>query len=232
MTQVASAWLILFLPLAAFLLIPLVPEKKRTLGGWLACAGMFCAFALTAKIAWPIFAGQPFHSFHASIEWILIPNLQLEFGVLIDSLSVLMLLVVTGVGSVIFYYSLEYMAHDEGYRRYFAGLSLFAFSMIGIVVSINLLELFIFWELVGFSSYLLIGHLFQKNEAADAGKKAFLTNRIGDFGFLIGILLLWTFSGAEAARSLNFLNLNVTIPAFAQASASHGIWITLAMLLV
>ena len=173
MTQVASAWLILFLPLAAFLLIPLVPEKKRTLGGWLACAGMFCAFALTAKIAWPIFAGQPFHSFHASIEWILIPNLQLEFGVLIDSLSVLMLLVVTGVGSVIFYYSLEYMAHDEGYRRYFAGLSLFAFSMIGIVVSINLLELFIFWELVGFSSYLLIGHWYKKMKRRTPERKRF-----------------------------------------------------------
>ncbi|MBI3999772.1 MAG: NADH-quinone oxidoreductase subunit L [Candidatus Omnitrophica bacterium] len=230
--MVEWVWWILLLPLISFLMIPLVPEKKRAFGGWIAFSSMLLSFLLTLKLAWPLFSGEPFHTLHTSIRWISIPALSFELGLLIDPLSILMLLVVTGVGSAIFYYSLEYMEHDEGYRRYFAGLSLFSFSMIGIVLSLNLLQLFIFWELVGLSSYLLIGHWYQKPEAADAGKKAFLTNRVGDFGFLIGILLLWTFSGPAGARSLNLLELNTTISAFAQASAAHQIWITLAVLLI
>ncbi|MBI1977871.1 MAG: NADH-quinone oxidoreductase subunit L, partial [Candidatus Omnitrophica bacterium] len=132
----------------------------------------------------------------------------------------------------IFYYSLEYMERDAGYRRYFAGLSLFAFSMIGIVLSSNLLELFIFWELVGLSSYLLIGHWYEKPEAADAGKKAFLTNRVGDFGFLLGILMLWTFSGQEGIRSLNLMHLDEAIPLFLKSASGHQTIITVAMLLI
>ncbi|MBI4358231.1 MAG: NADH-quinone oxidoreductase subunit L, partial [Candidatus Omnitrophica bacterium] len=226
-------WWILFLPFSSFLLIPLVSEKKRRLAGWLACSAMLLAFLLSLRLAWPLFLGEVLEPRVLSILWVHLSGFQIELGLLIDPLSILMLLVVTGVGSAIFYYSLEYMEQDEGYRRYFAGLSLFAFSMIGIVLSSNLLELFIFWELVGLSSYLLIGHWYQKPEAADAGKKAFLTNRVGDFGFLIGILLLWTFSGLGGGLpSLNLFELDQTIPHFVQASHAHQMWITAAMLLI
>src|SRR5208283_3193635 len=123
-------------------------------------------------------------------------------------LSLLMLLLVTGVASVIHIYSLGYMGEDRAFSRYFACLSLFTFSMLGIVLANNFLELFIFWELVGVSSYLLIGFWFERPAAADAGKKAFLTTRLGDFGFLLGILLVWANLG-----SLNFSVLQENLAA-------------------
>ena len=110
-----------------------------------------------------------------------------------------MMIVVTTIGLLVHIFSLAYMKDDEGKARYFAGLSLFLFSMTGIVYADNFPMMFIFWELVGVSSYILIGHWYTKNSAAEAAKKAFLTNRIGDFGFMIGILLLWA-----ATKSLSF----------------------------
>src|SRR5947208_11836996 len=113
-----------------------------------------------------------------------------------------MILIVTGVASVIHIYSWSYMRDDPGFSRFFACLSLFTFSMLGIVLANNFLQLFIFWELVGVSSYLLIAFWFEKPAAADAGKKAFITNRLGDFGFFLGILLVCATLG-----SLNFASL-------------------------
>jgi len=130
--------------------------------------------------------------------WIDLPGLKVEIGILADSLARLMLMVVTGVGLLIHLFSVGYMSHDPSRARFFGKLSLFMFSMIGIVVSTNLVMMFIFWELVGLSSYLLIGFWFEKPAAAEAAKKAFLTNRIGDFGFMLGILLYWTFAGTVA----------------------------------
>src|SRR5256714_775797 len=115
---------------------------------------------------------------------------------LLDDLSRLMLLVVSGVGSLIHIYSLGYMRDDEGKSRYFAALSLFMFAMLGIVLANNFVMMFIFWELVGFTSYVLIGHWFERDPAAEAAKKAFLTTRIGDFGFMIGILMVWMATGS------------------------------------
>ncbi len=227
-----SALLILFLPFFSFLIIPFIPEKNRIWAGWLAFAAIFASFLLSLKLFWAISQDPSFEGFQSAISWISLPQLQLELGVMIDRLSVLMLLVVTSVGSGVFFYSLEYMQDDEGFKRYFAGLSLFAFSMIGIVISNNLLELFIFWELVGLSSYLLIGHWYHKPEAADAGKKAFLTNRVGDFGFLLGILLLWTFSATSGGRTLNLTALTNFLPAFAQMSLSNQTLLTAALLLI
>ena len=120
----------------------------------------------------------------------------MDFGLRLDPLSLLMLLLVTGVASAIHIYSWGYMSEDRGFPRYFACLSLFTFSMLGIVLANNFLELFIFWELVGVSSYLLIGFWFERPAAADAGKKAFLTTRLGDFGFLLGILTVWAAFGS------------------------------------
>ena len=107
-----------------------------------------------------------------------------------------MLVLVTGVGALIHIYSLGYMRDDAGKSRYFAALSLFMFSMLGIVLANNFVMMFIFWELVGVSSYLLIGHWFERDSAADAANKAFLTNRIGDFGFMLGILMVWSATGS------------------------------------
>jgi len=116
-------------------------------------------------------------------------------------------LIVTGVGSAIFIYSRGYMDEDPSSPRFFAYLSLFAFSMIGIVLSNNLIQLFIFWELVGLSSYLLIGFWYAKPSAADAGVKAFMVNRLSDFGFLCGIILLWSLSDIGNGRSFQFTDL-------------------------
>lgn len=132
-----------------------------------------------------------------SMSWARISDsFDMKIGILLDSLSTRMMLIVTGIGFLVHVFSLGYMADDAGKARYFTGLSVFMFSMTGIVLSDNLVMTFIFWELVGFSSYLLIGHWFTKASAADAAKKAFITNRVGDFGFLAGILLLWSITGA------------------------------------
>jgi len=124
------------------------------------------------------------------IPWINIGTLHIDFSFVLDQLSLVMLLVVTGVGFLIHIYSVGYMGDEEGYARYFSYLNLFLFFMTTLVLAGNALVMFIGWEGVGLASYLLIGFWFQKTTAADAGKKAFIVNRIGDFGFLIGMFLL------------------------------------------
>jgi NADH-quinone oxidoreductase subunit L len=126
-----------------------------------------------------------------------------------------MIFVVTGVGGLIHIYSYGYMDEDPGKARFFAKLSLFTFSMLGIVLANNFIEMFIFWELVGVSSYLLIGFWFEKPSAADAAKKAFFTNRLGDFGFLLGILVVWA-----ALGSLSFSDLQKELTADSTAFAA------------
>jgi NADH-quinone oxidoreductase subunit L len=122
--------------------------------------------------------------------WINVGTLHIDFSFVLDQLSLVMLLVITGVGFLIHIYSVGYMAHDEGYARYFSYLNLFLFFMTTLVLAGNALVMFIGWEGVGLASYLLIGFWFQKSVAAEAGKKAFIVNRIGDVGFLIGMFLL------------------------------------------
>ena len=133
-------------------------------------------------------------------HWLSVGEFQVDFGLRLDPLSLLMLLIVTGVGSADPYLFLGLHARRPGFRRYFACLSLFTFSMLGIVLANNFLQMFIFWELVGVSSYLLIGFWYRTPSAADAAKKAFLTNRLGDFGFLLGILMVWAALGSLEFR--------------------------------
>ena len=128
-------------------------------------------------------------------NWINAGSFDIDIGIQLDQLSKGMMIVVTGIGFLVHVFSLGYMKTDEAKARYFGNLSLFMFSMTGIVLANNFVMMFIFWELVGLSSYLLIGHWFQKESAADAAKKAFLSNRVGDFGFLIGILMIWGLTG-------------------------------------
>jgi NADH-quinone oxidoreductase subunit L len=129
--------------------------------------------------------------------WLNVPPIfRVPFGLTLDQLSRTMAVLVSGVGALIHIYSLGYMRDDEGKSRYFAALSLFMFAMLGIVFANNFVMLFIFWELVGFTSYVLIGHWFFRYAAADAANKAFITTRIGDFGFMIGILMIWMTTGS------------------------------------
>ncbi|MBI5821955.1 MAG: NADH-quinone oxidoreductase subunit L [Verrucomicrobia bacterium] len=139
-------------------------------------------------------------------EFLSVGDLTVEVNWSLDKLSGLMLMVVCGVSLCIMVYSIGYMHDDPGISRFFAKLSFFVFSMLGIVLSGNFLMMFFFWELVGVSSYLLIGYWYERPSAADAGKKAFLVNRLGDFGFLIGILMLWGITGeVDFARVKNQL---------------------------
>jgi len=193
-------WIILFLPLLAAVVITLFTQQHRKLSAGLSIAavvaGFFLSIIFIVLTGWGC-AGE------SCATWLAIGNLQVDFGMRFDPLSLLMMLVVTGVASAIHIYSWGYMNEDRGFPRFFACLSLFTFSMLGIVLANNFLGLFIFWELVGVSSYLLIGFWFERPAAADAGKKAFITNRLGDFGFLVGILTVWAWFG-----SLNFAEVS------------------------
>ena len=210
-----APWIILFSPLAAALLICLFGLKSPKFAGTVSILGILVSLAVSVAM----------FEFHKSgswlpaetiYPWIQVAELNVQFGFLIDRLSLLMLLVVTGVGSCIFFYSVGYMKDDESFGRYFACLSLFAFSMIGIVLANNFLMLYVFWELVAVSSYLLIGFWFEKPSAADAGNKAFIVNRLADFGFVLGIFYVWMLSGASGPRTFNFLELTSVIPQAAE----------------
>ena len=130
-------------------------------------------------------------------------DFSIPFALALDPLSRTMLVVVTTISPLVFIYSLGYMKEEEGFWRFFAGLAIFLFSMLGIVLADNLVMMFIFWELVGVSSYILIGHYYGKPSAADAAKQAFLVNRIGDFGFMLGILLFWVATGSFEFSGVN-----------------------------
>ena len=193
-------WIILFLPLLAAVVIALFTQHDRKLSAGLSVGAVVAGFVLSLVFI-KLNGWAPAHE--VSVAWLTIGDLQADFGLHFDPLSLLMMLVVTGVASAIHIYSWGYMSEDRSLPRYFACLSLFTFSMLGIVLANNFLQLFIFWELVGVSSYLLIGFWFERPAAADAGKKAFITNRLGDFGFLLGILTAWAWFG-----SLNFAEVN------------------------
>ena len=201
-------WLILILPLASAVTITLVTLKNPRLSSYISVGAIVAAFCISLI---PFFrmlsAGPEFQPLDLYWYWLNIPNFQVRMGFLVDPLSIVMLLVVTGVGSLIHIYSIGYMHDDPGFSRYFASLSVFTFSMLGIVVSNNYVQTYVFWELVGLSSYLLIGFWFDKPSAAEASKKAFLTTRVGDFGFMIGIVLLYF----KAGGSFNFADIDKAI---------------------
>ena len=177
---------VLLLPLIAAVLTLLVSKKRAILSSYISPASALICLLISIKF---IVSGTPANL--GSFNWIQIGDFKLNIALELQGLGKGMLLVVTLIGFLVHLFSIGYMKDDSGFSRYFGGLSLFMFSMTGIVLSDNLAMMFIFWELVGVSSYLLIGHWYHKNSAAEAAKKAFLVNRIGDFGFMIGILLIW-----------------------------------------
>ena len=186
-------WIILFLPLIAAVAITLFAQRDRRFSAQLSIGAVALAFVASVilfAISLPQLADSARLSFFR-VNWLEVTGLKITLAWRVDRLSLLMLLIVTGVGGLIHLYSYGYMAEDRSRSRYFACLSFFTFSMLGIVLADNFVVMFMFWELVGLSSYLLIGHWYEKSSAADACKKAFLTNRLGDFGFILGILLIW-----------------------------------------
>ncbi len=200
-------WTAFFAPLVACVLITLFFLRSKAASSLTAIAGILTSLGCSGLVFKQIFQSTPQGELECSLTWIHIDALTINFGFLINPLAIMMLLIVTGVGSAIFIYSRGYMEEDPSSPRFFAYLSLFAFSMIGIVLSNNFIQLFMFWELVGLSSYLLIGFWYAKNSAADAGVKAFMVNRLSDFGFLCGIILLWSVSDIGAGRSFQFSEL-------------------------
>ncbi|MCR4336984.1 MAG: NADH-quinone oxidoreductase subunit L [Candidatus Omnitrophica bacterium] len=213
------AWIILFSPLVACAIITLFFLRSKTSSAIVAIVGILISFACCVSlftqmvyIPTSLASGHSIVEFQQSFSWIRFESLNIDFGILVNPLAIMMLMVVTGVGSAIFIYSKGYMADDPSMPRFFAYLSLFAFSMIGIVLSNNFIQLFIFWELVGLSSYLLIGFWYEKPSAANAGVKAFMVNRFADFGFLCGILLLWSISDVGNGRSFLFTDLAAVVP--------------------
>src|SRR5215470_20365268 len=184
-------WLILLAPLASATVITLFTLRWKSLSCAISIIAVLVSFGCSCLIFAQSATAAP------EFVWLDIPPIfRVPFGLTLDQLSRTMAVLVSGVGALIHIYSLGYIRDDEGKSRYFAALSLFMFAMLGIVLANNFVMLFIFWELVGFTSYVLIGHWFYRNAAADAAKKAFITTRIGDFGFMIGILTLWMATGS------------------------------------
>jgi NADH-quinone oxidoreductase subunit L len=211
-------WVILLTPLSSAVVITLFTLRWKAVSSLLSVAAVLVSFACSCLI----FTQSSIAA--AEFTWINIDGaLQVPLGFTLDQLSKTMLLVVSGVGATIHIYSLGYMRDDEGKSRYFAALSLFMFAMLGIVLANNFVMLFIFWELVGFTSYVLIGHWFFRDAAAAAANKAFITTRIGDFGFMIGILMVWMATG-----SIVFSEVTPRMPAL----ASHPTFVTITALLI
>ena len=203
-------WIILFTPLLSAAIIVLFTQKWRNVSALISIAAVLVSLAASIQL----FLHAPHAATAVQLPWLDFSALGVDFkapiGVTIDGLSKAMLIVVTSIGTLIHIYSWGYMADDEGKSRYFAGLSLFMFSMLGIVFANNFLMMFIFWELVGVSSFILIGHWFYRTAPPAAANKAFICNRLGDFGFMLGILLVWV-----ATQSVDFETIKAKIPALA-----------------
>lgn len=220
------AWLIPLLPLLAFVIIIFLTSKAKMTSAIIAFAAVATSFAISVTILWETILNPK--TTEIALDWLnisatgAIKGLNIQMGLLIDPLAAVMLFVVTLVAMLVILYSIGYMHGDEGFSRYFAYLSLFTFSMLGLVISNNYFQMFVFWELVGLCSYLLIGFWFFKPSAADASKKAFITNRWADFGFMTGIILLFVKFG-----TFNFGKLAGLI-----SSSPDAAFLTLAGILV
>jgi NADH-quinone oxidoreductase subunit L len=192
------SWLIPVFPFLAFVLIGLLPKKTL---GWedglgYAIAGAGGAFALSMLVVWDVLNGHTLTVGAPRSTWLIVGNFHVVFGIWIDQLTAVMLVVISVVGTLVVVYSGGYM-HEEGVgrRRYYAEIMLFISVMYGLVISDNYLQMFIFWELVGLCSYLLIGFWYERPSAASAAKRAFIVTRVGDIMFMAGIIVLFKYMG-------------------------------------
>ncbi|MFB2936869.1 NAD(P)H-quinone oxidoreductase subunit 5 [Aerosakkonemataceae cyanobacterium BLCC-F154] len=197
------AWLIPVLPLLGAMIVGIglisfskFTNQLRQLNAVFIVSLLGAAMTLSFALLWSQFTGHP--TYTQTLEWASAGNFHLSMGYTIDHLTAVMLVIVTTIAFLVMVYTDGYMAHDPGYVRFYAYLSLFSSSMLGLVVSSNLIQVYIFWELVGMCSYLLIGFWYDRKPAADACQKAFVVNRVGDFGLLLGILgLYWATSSFD-----------------------------------
>ena len=201
---ITNIFIILLLPLLSFMIQLLLPKKIDKIKVYISSSIMLISLLTSLNALIKIYSASKMtlgdklsfaltNSALSSIEfnWISLPDLKISFGIIADSMAVLMLFVVSLISLLVHIFSIEYMKGDKRFSRYFAYLGLFTFSMNGIVLSNNLFFTFVFWELVGVSSFLLIGFWYEKRSAGNAAKKAFLVNRIGDIGMFLGIMLIF-----------------------------------------
>ena len=204
-----AIWLIFLLPMGSFAFAALVVRpffnRFSLASGLVTIAALGAALGLSIWTLRSVILGH--HLEFEPIEWLDVGGATIDFGLLIDPLTALMLVVVTGVSLLVQIYSLGYMKGDTSFSRYYAYMSLFTAAMLGLVLSSNIIQLYMFWELVGVSSYLLIGFWHERPAAAAAAKKAFIITRIGDVGFLIAILYLATQADSFAASGLNAFHI-------------------------
>jgi NADH-quinone oxidoreductase subunit L len=224
-TILTQALIILLLPLAAFVIQIFFGKRLPRQGDWLPTSAMFVGLILALLIFSRVIGHyEPSFKINRTFEWIQIGSLNLGFGFLIDNLTAVMLVVVTLVSALVHLFSIGYMHGDVRYSRYFAYLALFSFSMLGLVLVDNFFGIYIFWELVGVCSYLLIGHWYEKKSASDAAIKAFITTRIGDLGMFAGIMIIIT--------TLGTFKFDEVFAGVAAGEKLTGGWLTLAGILI
>jgi NADH-quinone oxidoreductase subunit L len=220
------AWLIIALPLAALLvngvLVRAFIGTSSKYAGYITVAALGGSFVLSLMALATVMSDGPLHL--ESHDWISIVGLNLTFGLMLDQLTVIMLVVVSGVSLLVQIYGQAYMHGDKSYTRYYAYMALFTASMLGLVLSRNMIQMFVFWELVGVSSYLLIGFWMDRPSAAAAAKKAFLMTRFGDFGFLLGILYLYS-------QSPSYMDISTLYHAIEAGHIAVGVatWVALGL---
>nr|YP_010884109.1 NADH dehydrogenase subunit 5 [Helleborus argutifolius]WIW41784.1 NADH dehydrogenase subunit 5 [Helleborus argutifolius] len=208
------AWIIPFIPLpvpiaigVGLLLVPEATKNIRRIGAFFSVLLLSIVMIFSANLSIQQIKGSPIYQ--SVWSWTINNDFSLDFGHLIDPLTSIMLILITTVGIMVLIYSDNYMSHDQGYLRFFAYMSFFNASMLGLVTSSNLIQIYIFWELVGMCSYLLIGFWFTRPLAASACQKAFVTNRVGDFGLFLGILGLYWITGSFEFRDLFEISNNL-----------------------
>jgi len=211
-----QALIIWLLPLAAFVIQIFLGRRLPRGGDWLPTGTMFLGLILAINIfGQTLSAYNPGLKLTRSYEWIQIGAFELGFGFLFDNLTAVMLVVVTLVSALVHLFSIAYMHGDVRYSRYFAYLALFSFAMLGLVLVDGFMGIYIFWELVGLGSYLLIGHWYEKKSASDAAIKAFVTTRVGDIGMFIGIMIIFA--------SLGTLNFDEVFKGISEGKLSGGL---------
>ena len=212
--DISSILFIPLIPLAVFLLLGIFNTQiKPAVSGYIGVLGLSISAVLSYYAAYQYFfvlgkVDGVYQTFVEKTVWMnFTDTLHIDMGILVDPISVMMLIVVTTISLMVHIYSRGYMKGDDGYTKFFAFLSLFSFSMLGLVLATNLFQIYIFWELVGVSSYLLIGYYYTKTSAVAAAKKAFIVTRFADFGFLMGILIVGYYAGTFDFQTLNAVNL-------------------------
>ena len=203
-------WLIPLFPFLGFLINGLLGKKIKNekVIGAIATLAIFSSFIVSCKYFLQLLGdSQKVHEVIVA-SWMTVAPLQVDWGFLLDPLSGLMIMNVTGLSTLIHLYSIGYMHGEEGYYRFFAYLNLFTFAMLMLVLGNNALVMFVGWEGVGLCSYLLIGYYFEKKSASDAGKKAFVVNRVGDFGFLLGLFTLFWSLGQKGVWTIRFTEIS------------------------